>query len=601
MKTIESSASGPIYPWEGKFLAQKTFTDIFAYSLNLPCFLLRADQLENWHVINSVPVKDSPLEYEMTEALTNSRVQYNNKAFQTVIRTKKTICAAHRGLYGIFAPVLEKSKCTAILQTGVFLKEPPTESTLADQWLKLTGRHPKIQDREFLKYVRTVLKLPVFGPRLLAAVETCMELYADLLTGNKDGKAVRKNLEKLNQKFISPELGHPRWVEDLIIQKKFFRFAPYLKKLMEWEKTELGLSRFPTTILAFKRENTGREISDIIATGLFQREVFKTVREMSESLSYPLDYYASLVLTSSPEEFSASRQKLDVRTKAAKLASHLSKTFKCKVFVGIGGGDSKSGELSDAYHEAVTALYLAETQNRPVLFFDDMEKVRGTDGSISRMPRELMRLLLEGGSNKSILFRQHFVGKILKECYQNPDAARRIFLETIHRLMEVLEERGVLEPNVLMELEKELEESLDSAPYLNEMVDRFERALGRLVPFLEQPATGAKLVRLRKAEESVESALQKHWSLPLVARQFRFSISVFSREFSRFTGRSFSDFLLQKRLEKARRLLAETALPLNQIAEVCGFTSTNYFLQIFKRKMGQSPGQYRRHPDAHKK
>ena len=212
-----------------------------------------------------------------------------------------------------------------------------------------------------------------------------------------------------------------------------------------------------------------------------------------------------------------------------------------------------------------------------------------------------MRLLLESGSNKSILFRQHFVGKILKECYQNPDAARRIFLETIHRLMEVLEERGVLEPNVLMELEKELEESLDSAPYLNEMVDRFERALGRLVPFLEQPATGAKLVRLRKAEESIESALQKHWSLPLVARQFGFSISVFSREFSRFTGRSFSDFLLQKRLEKARRLLAETALPLNQIAEVCGFTSTNYFLQIFKRKMGQSPGQYRRHPDAHKK
>jgi len=110
---------------------------------------------------------------------------------------------------------------------------------------------------------------------------------------------------------------------------------------------------------------------------------------------------------------------------------------------------------------------------------------------------------------------------------------------------------------------------------------------------------GAKLVRLRKAEESVESAFQKHWSLPLVARQFGFSFRSFPGSFP-LHGTFLLGLFAAKAAGKSPETLAETALPLNQIAEVCGFTSTNYFLQIFKRKMVNPPGQYRRHPDAHK-
>ena len=174
------------------------------------------------------------------------------------------------------------------------------------------------------------------------------------------------------------------------------------------------------------------------------------------------------------------------------------------------------------------------------------------------------------------------------------EASRRCFLEAIHRITEYLDGRGSVEPGLLKGLEVEIEEDMESAPSLNEMVERFERSLEKLTPFVDRPVAGEKMLRMRKAQESILASLEKAWTLPGVAKQFGFSRTAFSREFTQFAGQPFSEYLLAQRLEKTKRLLLTTRLPLSHIAEVCGFQTTNYFLQIFKKKVGQSPGQFRR-------
>lgn len=52
--------------------------------------------------------------------------------------------------------------------------------------------------------------------------------------------------------------------------------------------------------------------------------------------------------------------------------------------------------------------------------------------------------------------------------------------------------------------------------------------------------------------------------------------------------------LLQVRIDRAKILLAATALPIREIVRRCGFTSTRGFRAAFKRLVGCSPGEYRR-------
>ena len=52
--------------------------------------------------------------------------------------------------------------------------------------------------------------------------------------------------------------------------------------------------------------------------------------------------------------------------------------------------------------------------------------------------------------------------------------------------------------------------------------------------------------------------------------------------------------ILNHRLKFAERLLHNNDFSINEVAEKCGFSDYKYFIKLFKRKYGLTPGQYRR-------
>lgn len=66
-----------------------------------------------------------------------------------------------------------------------------------------------------------------------------------------------------------------------------------------------------------------------------------------------------------------------------------------------------------------------------------------------------------------------------------------------------------------------------------------------------------------------------------------------SQSFKKETGRNISDYLIQYRLKKAKKLLLTSNLKVYTIAEMCGFGSVQYFGQIFKKMTGFSPYQFK--------
>lgn len=85
-----------------------------------------------------------------------------------------------------------------------------------------------------------------------------------------------------------------------------------------------------------------------------------------------------------------------------------------------------------------------------------------------------------------------------------------------------------------------------------------------------------------------------YFSVASVAENFDISTSYLRREFSLAYGESPIAFLGALRLGKAKTMLTSEYLTVAEIAEQCGYTSSSYFIQVFRKATGESPNRYRR-------
>jgi transcriptional regulator GlxA family with amidase domain len=63
----------------------------------------------------------------------------------------------------------------------------------------------------------------------------------------------------------------------------------------------------------------------------------------------------------------------------------------------------------------------------------------------------------------------------------------------------------------------------------------------------------------------------------------------FAREFRRYTGCTFTEFLNRVRLDHARRLLLTSADSVATIAYAAGFSNLSHFNRLFRRTYGHPP------------
>lgn len=92
----------------------------------------------------------------------------------------------------------------------------------------------------------------------------------------------------------------------------------------------------------------------------------------------------------------------------------------------------------------------------------------------------------------------------------------------------------------------------------------------------------------------IQDHLASEVSLNDLAQQFHVSSRHLSRIFHRVMGQSVTAYLRYQRLSQAKRLLRETGLSVDEIAERVGYHSIYYFSQAFSASFGMPPGRYRR-------
>ncbi|MBD9528802.1 helix-turn-helix domain-containing protein [Paracoccus sp. PAR01] len=100
-------------------------------------------------------------------------------------------------------------------------------------------------------------------------------------------------------------------------------------------------------------------------------------------------------------------------------------------------------------------------------------------------------------------------------------------------------------------------------------------------------------VMIRRAQDMLMSGEGDKVSIADIAEALNLSRHGFFRAFRDSTGVTPYQWLLNQRIERARRLLATTDLSLVEVALTCGFSDQSHFTRVFGRIEGMSPGRWR--------
>lgn len=105
---------------------------------------------------------------------------------------------------------------------------------------------------------------------------------------------------------------------------------------------------------------------------------------------------------------------------------------------------------------------------------------------------------------------------------------------------------------------------------------------------------GEKSAIIEKICDRINLSPEEAHSLAAFAAEYGYSADYLGRVFSRAAGISFSEYLANARVNKAKFLLSSTSLSIEGVAEALGYYDTCYFARQFKRITGTSPGKYRK-------
>ncbi|MFK7970335.1 MAG: helix-turn-helix domain-containing protein [Bacteroidia bacterium] len=94
-------------------------------------------------------------------------------------------------------------------------------------------------------------------------------------------------------------------------------------------------------------------------------------------------------------------------------------------------------------------------------------------------------------------------------------------------------------------------------------------------------------------KEVIALHLFSNLKLEQLAQLCNLSLSSFKREFKKEFGDSPNQYIIGKRIEKAKELLSLTDLPISEVAYETGFQDQLYFARLFKKKVGITPSSYR--------
>lgn len=99
--------------------------------------------------------------------------------------------------------------------------------------------------------------------------------------------------------------------------------------------------------------------------------------------------------------------------------------------------------------------------------------------------------------------------------------------------------------------------------------------------------------KIERAKVIMIENIHKNIDIKGIAINLGISYSLFRKAFKEYTGYAPAQYVQELKLRKAKELLAETNYSIKEISYELNFSSYEYFLSFFKKRVGYTPMEYR--------
>ena len=270
------------------------------------------------------------------------------------------------------------------------------------------------------------------------------------------------------------------------------------------------------------------------------------------------------------------------------------KNYRRTLYLGISQASSHLMDLKRLYHQALQAYdYCQSAPNTALCYYGDFSVEMESNLDYDATPDQRLLSLIKIASYPE--FEDYIVSLINQSHRQSstPSADYLFFLELTSRVIRISQNLTGIQNSPLIE------------SFMSQMVVANQAPVADLMQtFL---AHSKKLLLLIQSErQTLKESLtqqglrlmQQHYQDPLftgkrLAQLMHVSPNYLSSLFTRETGQSFKEHLIQIRMNKAKELLLTSSAKVQEVALAVGYTDTHYFSYSTKRYFGLSPRQIR--------
>ncbi|TBL69692.1 helix-turn-helix domain-containing protein [Paenibacillus thalictri] len=265
-----------------------------------------------------------------------------------------------------------------------------------------------------------------------------------------------------------------------------------------------------------------------------------------------------------------------------------------RVSIGISRPYDGLAEANRAYKEAMDALkYRVLYGQKTILRIDDVQPAQSV---ATQYPKELERHIFDAikmaDREKVQQLTDAFFGEISGQFHNYNDyqiAMTRFFVN----LIRLLQESGIshLKP---LGCDPPLLEQLHALSSVEETRSWFkQRIVDPMVSVFEEQRKSRHRTISQEVVQMIEDNYDTDISLESCSNLLNYHPSYISKVLRQELGISFSDYLMQYRLGKAKRMLEETDMKISEIAERLRYNNSQNFIRSFRKQEGMTPGQYR--------
>lgn len=403
-----------------------------------------------------------------------------------------------------------------------------------------------------------------------------------------------ENETKLKQQLVlSLPLLKYRYLNELIFDSDDIE---RLKMKMEFVDIKFSSETFIIAVIEMDELADFKEEVSEESRLLSKMKVFDVIGEMfnPHGLFFETNNEEFICIYFCNEDLSISKNEKDFSEKLEAICEAvLSKTHK-SISVGCSGAGYGIGSVKTCYKDAKKALeHRLFTGKGSIINIKDIKAYTSLSYNLSKdYESKLLSSLRVGDRNN--------VSKIIENVFDEMKKCKNIEVTNFHQ---VCIELFSIASRILMEFEINMEEVFGKRFLYFEEVKKYKTlsdakewmifVLHQIIDFI----LNTKILKTKRIIESsreyIDKNFEKELSLEQMAQMFHISPNYFSGLFRLSVGQSFMEYIIEKRIEKAKQLLGQEDIRSFEVGEKVGYDNPYYFSRIFKKYTGLTPSEYR--------